>query len=80
VVAKKILTALAAPYQLLLPQSARTDDVVHHYCSASIGVAVFRDHEVNQVDLLKWADAAMYQAKDAGRNTVRFHEPEAMTP
>jgi diguanylate cyclase (GGDEF)-like protein/PAS domain S-box-containing protein len=80
VVAKKILTTLADPYQLLVPQSARTDHVVQHHCSASIGVAVFRDHEANQVDLLKWADAAMYKAKDAGRNTVRFHEPEAMTP
>jgi GGDEF domain-containing protein len=40
---------------------------------------VFRDHEANQVDILRWADAAMYQAKEAGRNTVRFHEPSATT-
>ena len=42
-------------------------------CSASIGVVLFIDHEASQDDILKWADAAMYEAKVAGRNTIRFH-------
>jgi diguanylate cyclase (GGDEF)-like protein len=48
--------------------------VVEHRCSVSIGVALFLDHEASQSDLVKWADAAMYQAKDSGRNSIRFYE------
>jgi GGDEF domain-containing protein len=33
---------------------------------------MFLNHEASQTDLVKWADAAMYQAKDAGRDVVRF--------
>lgn len=50
------------------------DRVIEHRCTACIGVVVFLSHEVNPEDLLKWADIAMYQAKDAGRNSVRFHK------
>ena len=32
---------------------------VEHPCSASIGVVVFLDAEVNHDEALKWADAAM---------------------
>jgi transposase-like protein len=37
------------------------------------GVVLFVNHEANQTDLMKWADAAMYQAKDVGRNGVQFY-------
>lgn len=30
-------------------------------------------NEASQSDILKWADAAMYQAKEAGRNGIKFH-------
>ncbi len=42
----------------------------------SIGVTLFVDHQGSMEDLLKRADLAMYQAKAAGRNTLRFFEPE----
>jgi diguanylate cyclase (GGDEF)-like protein len=44
---------------------------VEHHCTASIGVVIFIDHEGSQDDILKWADAAMYQAKEAGGNRIR---------
>jgi len=39
----------------------------------SIGVSVYPEDGDNVEDLLKNADVAMYQAKDAGRDTVRFY-------
>jgi diguanylate cyclase (GGDEF)-like protein len=72
-VAEKIRLSLGAPYLLKVAQSGEQDRTVEHQCSASIGVQVFINHEASQSDIMKWADAAMYQAKDAGRNTIRFH-------
>jgi len=74
-VAEKIRTSLAVPYFLTQEHSGQQFNGVEHHCSSSIGVVVFCSHEVNQDDLLKCADAAMYQAKDAGRNAVRFYDP-----
>lgn len=73
-VAEKIRASLALPYCLTVMATEPMGSKVEHHCSASIGVAVFVNHEASQTDILKWADAAMYQAKDAGRNTVRFYE------
>jgi GGDEF domain-containing protein len=46
--------------------------VVEHQCSASIGVALFLNHEISEKDLIACAYKAMYQAKLAGRNAVCF--------
>jgi diguanylate cyclase (GGDEF)-like protein/PAS domain S-box-containing protein len=74
-VGDKILASLSTPYLLNIPQfNGMADGVVDHHCSASIGVVMFANHEASQDEVLKWADAAMYQAKDAGRNSIRFHE------
>jgi diguanylate cyclase (GGDEF)-like protein/PAS domain S-box-containing protein len=62
-----IIAALNAPYAL-----AR--GVTHS--SPSIGVAVFSDGSATSHELLKQADIAMYAAKAAGRNTLRFFDPE----
>ncbi|MDD4943235.1 MAG: diguanylate cyclase [Rhodoferax sp.] len=71
-VAEKILAAVAAPYQLIVGESADVATVTHH-CSVSVGVALFAGDASSHTDILNWADAAMYQAKHAGRNTLRFH-------
>ena len=75
-VAEKIRIALAQPYRLTVRQEGQADSVIEHRCSASLGVALFIHHD-SQLDILKWADTAMYQAKEAGRNLVRFHGPLA---
>lgn len=72
VVAEKIRVSLSSPYQLF-KFSGETEISIEHSCSASIGVAVFVGDEVSQDDILKSADAAMYQAKEAGRNQIRFY-------
>ncbi|MDC8756984.1 EAL and GGDEF domain-containing protein [Janthinobacterium fluminis] len=49
-----------------------------HYSSCSIGATLF-EHEGNVGELLKRADLAMYQAKAAGRNALRFFDPQMQT-
>ncbi len=72
-VAEKILAALSEPYVLKASQGEEAHSV-EHQCTASIGVTVFLNHVSRQDDILKQADAAMYAAKAAGRNSIRFHE------
>jgi diguanylate cyclase (GGDEF)-like protein/PAS domain S-box-containing protein len=43
--------------------------------AASIGVALFPAHGATMTDLLKHADAALYEAKRDGRGTIRFAPP-----
>ncbi len=72
-VAEKIRLSLAEPYELTCRQNGGPTLTFHHDCSASIGVTLFiqRDGPLNE--FLRRADHAMYQAKAAGRNTVRFY-------
>lgn len=66
-VAQKIVSALAAPFQL------GGHEV---YVSASIGIAL---HPLDGRDgdaLLKNADTAMYRAKESGRNAYQFYLPQ----
>ena len=57
-----------------LNQACRLGEIEHH-SSCSIGISLFRDHEITVDDLLKRADTAMYEAKAAGRNALRFFDP-----
>ncbi|MDP2805742.1 MAG: GGDEF domain-containing protein [Gallionellaceae bacterium] len=75
-VAEKILATLSSPYLLAVSHDGQPISTVEHRCTASIGVAIFINHENSQDDILKWADAAMYQAKEAGRNSIRFYDKE----
>ena len=65
-VAEKIRDALNEPYLL---------DGNRHLSSPSIGVVLYRGHQEAFENLLKFADIAMYQSKQAGRNTIRFYDP-----
>lgn len=73
VVAEKIRTRLSGAYCLQVEHEGRAASSVEHHCSASIGVVVFLDHEASPDDILICADKAMYQAKAAGRNAIRFY-------
>ena len=42
----------------------------------SIGVSIYPDDGGNATDLLRNADAAMYKAKDSGRNTYSFYDED----
>ena len=49
---------------------------MHCHMTASIGVALFPEHGRTVTDLLTKADAAMYRAKDQGRNRFHLYSPE----
>ena len=65
-VSQRILAALGEPY--VLPGTL-------HHSTCSIGVTLFGKGPTSLNDLLQQADLAMYQAKSAGRNAVRFFDP-----
>ena len=67
-IAEKVRTRLADPYVL---QSAPSASSIRHECTASIGVAVFRGRDESQNTVIDRADAAMYQAKEEGRNRIQ---------
>jgi diguanylate cyclase (GGDEF)-like protein/PAS domain S-box-containing protein len=62
-VAQKILANFRRPFLI---------DGMEHYTTASIGATVFNGDAITSVEALKQADLAMYDAKNAGRNTVSF--------
>jgi diguanylate cyclase (GGDEF)-like protein/PAS domain S-box-containing protein len=66
-VSQRVLAALGEPY--VLPGYL-------HHSTCSIGVTLFgKGSSTSLSELLKQADLAMYEAKSAGRNTVRFFDP-----
>jgi diguanylate cyclase (GGDEF)-like protein/PAS domain S-box-containing protein len=66
-VGEKMRHAITQPYQL---------ETHEHQLSASLGITLYQGMDSNIDELLKQADLAMYQAKAAGRNTLRFYDPQ----
>ncbi len=62
----KVLATLAEPYRLAGYQVRSTP---------SVGIALYGGSPTSVGELLKQADMAMYEAKMAGRNTLRFFDP-----
>lgn len=46
------------------------------FISASIGISLFPFDDANDVQILRQADTAMYEAKESGRNAYRFYRYE----
>lgn len=67
-IAEKVRQTLNRPYQLASAEQL-------HESTASIGMTLFHGDGVSTDVLLKQADVALYQAKDAGRNRLRFFNP-----
>lgn len=66
-ITERIRDALAAPYEL--------NNYVHH-SSPSIGICLFNSSYESAGEIIKCADIAMYQAKQAGGNRRQFFDPE----
>jgi diguanylate cyclase (GGDEF)-like protein len=67
--AQNIIKAMEKPFEIELHQL---------YLTASIGISLYPQDGIDAQTLLRNADAAMYKAKDEGRNTFQFYT-ESMT-
>ncbi|WP_296809962.1 EAL domain-containing protein [Thiocapsa sp.] len=65
-VGEKIIAVLGTPYMLAGAE---------HNSTPSLGIAMFNGEPHTAEAILKHADLAMYQAKAAGRNRLRFYDP-----
>lgn len=73
--AEKIRAIISEPYPLAITEPGQAERLLDYQCSASLGVVMFKGQQDTPIDLIKWADTAMYQAKNAGRNAIRFYQP-----
>ena len=67
IVAQKIIDVLQTP---IVVQG------VELYISSSIGIAIYPDDSQVTSNLVKYADAAMYRAKEEGRNNYQFYSAD----
>jgi diguanylate cyclase (GGDEF)-like protein/PAS domain S-box-containing protein len=67
VVAEKITKAMKKPIEI-------GTHTLH--ISSSIGISIYPDDTVFETDLIKYADTAMYKAKDKGRDNYQFYAAE----
>lgn len=65
-VAEKMLHSIIQPYEI---------EGHELHISSSVGVAIFPDHASDASMLTKYADVAMYQAKEGGRNQYLLFDP-----
>lgn len=64
-IAKKILNSLSEAFTI------HTHTL---YVSCSIGISIYPDDGISAKNLLKFADSAMYKAKEEGRNNYQYYD------
>ncbi|MDZ8050633.1 MAG: EAL domain-containing protein [Aulosira sp. ZfuVER01] len=69
-VAQRILQALENPFEI---------EGHELYVSASLGIALFNEHSPDAETLIQHSDAALYYAKDAGRNNYQLYNTSLST-
>ena len=69
IIGVKLLEVLNKPYPL---------SKASRHCTPSIGITLFSNNAGSIEKLMKQADQAMNKAKAAGRNVIRFFDPEKM--
>jgi len=67
IVAKKMLKEMVKPMQI------QGNEI---FISSSIGISIYPDDAVKIDDLMKYADTAMYHAKETGRNAYVFYKDD----
>ena len=78
-VAKKVITQLSSKFNLKVENQ---DPNIYYnldqdvMISGSVGIAFYPDDGISKDELMKKADAAMYQAKEAGKNNYKFYTSE----
>ncbi|HPU19652.1 MAG TPA: EAL domain-containing protein [Alicycliphilus sp.] len=66
--AQKMLQAMRAPFVI--------DGGEPRHSTLSVGIAIFQGQHESADELLKRSDMAMYEAKAAGRDALRFFDPQ----
>jgi diguanylate cyclase (GGDEF)-like protein/PAS domain S-box-containing protein len=74
-VAEKIRLSICQSYKLSIKENVDGNNEMTFHCTPSIGISLFKSNLTSPDDILKQADVAMYQAKAAGRNAIRFFDP-----
>ncbi|HJV25699.1 MAG TPA: EAL domain-containing protein [Aromatoleum sp.] len=75
VIAANVVETVAGKLRTAISRPVILKGEIHHV-TPSIGVTLFRHAKEGAEAVLKQADLALYQAKGAGRNAVRFYNPE----
>ncbi|UCF77247.1 MAG: EAL domain-containing protein, partial [Betaproteobacteria bacterium] len=70
VVAQKMMACFKEPFRL---------ESTEVYVTASIGITLYPEDSTEQDILIRNADAAMYKAKEIGRDSYQFYTPEMNT-
>lgn len=68
IVAEKIIASFNVPFQI--------SEVCRPVIGASIGITAFPSEGQDTDELIKQADAAMYRAKNSGKNSFSIHSDQ----